>query len=226
VNLAAFTNVDANESDPIRAARDNAAGPQNLALAARACGAAMLQISTDYVFDGSKPTPYDEIDRPAPLSVYGRAKLAGEEHVRTLVGEHLIVRVGHVFGGGADYLSSAVRALRAGESVGGIRDRVGTPTFVGDVAERLLPLLLSRRWGTYHLAGPDVRSWFEVLVRATEIGRLPGEVLPQRAAELGFLAPRPVNAALTSVYLGGVGIDPMPSLDDALARFMVVPAAG
>jgi dTDP-4-dehydrorhamnose reductase len=226
LNFAAFTDVDANESDPIRAVRDNAAGPQNLALAARTCGAAMVQISTDYVFDGSKVAPYDEIDRPAPLSVYGRAKLAGEEHVRTLVGEHLIVRVGHVFGGGADYLSSAVRALRAGESVGGIRDRVGTPTFVGDVAERLLPLLLSRRWGTYHLAGPDVRSWFEVLVRATEIGRLPGEVLPQRAAELGFLAPRPVNAALTSVYLGGVGIDPMPSLDDALARFMVVPAAG
>jgi dTDP-4-dehydrorhamnose reductase len=94
LNFAAFTQVDENERDPRRAARDNAAGPQHLALAARACGAMLLHVSTDYVFDGAKGAPYDELDRPAPISVYGRAKLAGEEHVRTLVREHLIVRVG------------------------------------------------------------------------------------------------------------------------------------
>ena len=70
MNLAAFTQVDANELDPLRAARDNAMGPQHLALAARACGAILLHVSTDFVFDGTKATPYDELDRPAPLSVY------------------------------------------------------------------------------------------------------------------------------------------------------------
>ena len=125
VNCAAFTQVDANETDPARAARDNALGPQHLALAARACGAALLHVSTDYVFDGAKGAPYDELDEPAPISVYGRAKLAGERHVAALCPDHLIVRVGYVYGGGADYLTRAVRTLADGGEAGGLTDRIG-----------------------------------------------------------------------------------------------------
>jgi dTDP-4-dehydrorhamnose reductase len=220
VNLAAFTQVDGNETDPARAARDNAIGPQNLALAARACGAALLHVSTDYVFDGHKGAPYDELDLPAPISVYGRAKLAGERHVRELVPQHFVVRVGYVFGGPAHYLTSAVRALAAGEPAGGLTDRVGTPTYTQDLAPLLLPLLTTGRFGTYHLAGPQAASWYEVLVRARRIGGLPGEVLPQTAEALGLVAPRPAYSALTSLYVSEVGLPPMPALDDALARFL------
>ena len=92
VHLAAFTQVDACETDPARATRDNALGAQHVALAARACGAAVLHVSTDYVFDGTKGVPYDEMDGPHPLSVYGRTKLAGERFVQRLVPEHFIVR--------------------------------------------------------------------------------------------------------------------------------------
>ncbi len=220
VNLAAFTGVDGNETDPSRAFRDNALGPQNLALSARATGATMLHVSTDYVFDGSKREPYDETDEPSPLSVYGRAKLEGESFVRDFAPSWFIVRVGYVYGAGSDYLTSAARALATGEEVGGIEDRVGTPTFVGHIAERLLPLLLTGRFGTYHLAGAEPASWFDVLRRLRDLSGASGRVLPQRSAELGLPAPRPACSALTSVYLEHLPVDPIPGLDEGLKAFL------
>ena len=227
VNLAAFTQVDANELDPLRAARDNAMGPQNLALAARSCGAVLVHTSTDFVFDGTKGSPYDELDPPAPLSVYGRAKLAGEGHVRALIPEHFILRVGYVYGGGADHLTAAARALAAGRPAGGLSDRVGSPTYVHDLAERILPVLLSGRFGTYHLGGPEPSSWFEMVTRVRSMGGFSGEVRRQTAAELRLVAPRPAYSALTSVYLPALGVEPMPALEDSLKRFLAgLPGAG
>jgi dTDP-4-dehydrorhamnose reductase len=220
LHLAAFTDVDGCETDPVRASRDNALGTQHVALAARASGAILLYVSTDYVFDGSKGAPYDELDAPNPISAYGRSKLAGERFVRDLVPEHMIVRTGQLFGGGADYVSGAVARLRAGETVGGIADRVGSPTFVPHLASRILPVLLTGRFGTYHVAGSEATTWYDVLRRARAIGELPGNVEPQEAASLGLAAPRPANAALASSYLPHLGIEPLPSLDEAIAELL------
>ncbi|MEX1262408.1 MAG: dTDP-4-dehydrorhamnose reductase [Actinomycetota bacterium] len=221
-NFAAFTRVDDNEADEARSFRDNALGPQNLALAARASGAVLLHVSTDYVFDGAKGIPYDETDEPSPLSVYGRAKLAGERFVREIAPESFVVRVGHVYGGGHDYLSRTVRRLADGESVGGLADRWGSPTFVAHLAERMLPLVLTGRFGLYHFGGPEPASWFEVLTRVHELAGSAGSVERQLAGELALPAPRPVYSALTSVFTQHLGIDPMPSLEEGLKDFLAV----
>lgn len=220
LNFAAFTDVDGCELEPRRAYGTNALGVQSLALAARACGAALFHVSTDYVFDGEKGAPYDELDAPNPLSVYGRSKLAGERFVRRLLPEHFVVRTAFVFGAGDDHFSTALRKLAAGESAGGLADRIGSPTYVRHLAERVLPLLLTERFGTYHVAGIEPTTWFDVLTRAKRLASLPGDVEPRRAGELGSAAPRPRDSSLTSLFAPEVGLAPMPPLDVALRELL------
>jgi dTDP-4-dehydrorhamnose reductase len=220
LHLAAMTSVDGCEAEPRQAAETNVLGSFNVAAAARRSGARLVALSTDYVFDGEKGAPYDERDGPNPLSLYGWTKLAGERAAEAVSPDLLVVRTAWVFGSGKDFLSRAVRSLRAGEEVGGIVDQMGSPTHVVHLAERLLPLVESDVWGVVHLAGPEATTWHDVLVRAKGAAGLTGEVVEQKADEVGRPAPRPANSALTSVVLPGTGVPPMPPLDEAIGRVL------
>jgi dTDP-4-dehydrorhamnose reductase len=220
VHAAAMTSVDGCELDPRKAFAVNALGTRNVALAAARAGAVLVYVSTDYVFDGEKGEAYHEFDPPHPISVYGESKLAGEREAQHLAPDHLVVRTSWVFGGGEDYLSMALARLAAGESVPAIVDLVGTPTYVGHLAERLLPAVLSGHRGVLHLGGPEITTWYDVLAEAIRTAGLPGEVTEQKADELGRPARRPVNSALTSLVLERTDVPPMPPLEEAVHEVM------
>jgi dTDP-4-dehydrorhamnose reductase len=220
VHLAALTKVDRCEEEPQRAAETNVLGSFNVASAARRTGAVLVLMSTDYVFDGHKGTPYDERDRPNPLSLYGWTKLAGERAAESVGPDLLIVRTAWLFGTEDDFLTSALRGLRGGREIRGIADQVGSPTEVGALAERLLGVAASGIRGVLHLAGPEPITWHEVLVRAKRLGDLPGTVLAQKADELGRPAVRPPYSALTSVVLPEADVPPMPSLDESIRKVL------
>ncbi len=220
MHLAAMTAVDACEEDPQRALETNVGGSFTVASAARASGALLVAISTDYVFDGEKEEPYDELDQPNPISMYGATKLAGERAAETVAPELLIVRTAWVYGAGDDFFSKAVQRLAHGEEVGAIADLASAPTHVGHLAERLMPLVESGTRGMIHLAGEGPVTWFDALVRAKELGGLPGDVVSQKADELQRPAKRPANSALTSLRLEETSVPPMPPLDEGIRKVL------
>jgi dTDP-4-dehydrorhamnose reductase len=220
LHLAAKTGVDDCERDVDAAFRVNVRGTLNVATAAQRVGALLAMMSTDYVFDGEQDQPYDERGEPNPLNTYGGSKLRAERAAEQSGVDLLIIRTSWVFGAPGEYVRTSVERLADGEEVGGIVDQTGTPTYVVHLAERLVPLIESGVRGVVHLAGPEPTTWFDLLVRAKELGELPGVVLEQKADELGRLAPRPGNSALTSVVLPGTDVPAMPPLDEALREVL------
>jgi dTDP-4-dehydrorhamnose reductase len=216
LHLAAKTSVDACEEDPDAARLVNARGTGNVARAAKEAGSLLVALSTDYVFDGEKGEPYDETDAPNPVNAYGRSKVEAERAVEDAGGAYIIVRTSWVFGSEGEFVRRSVDRLAAGREAGAIVDQVGTPTPVGHLAERLLPVVEAGLRGVVHLAGAEPTTWFDVLIRAKALGNLPGQVIEREADELGRPARRPRNSALTSRILSRTAVPPFPPLDEGI----------
>ncbi|MDH4144953.1 MAG: dTDP-4-dehydrorhamnose reductase [Acidimicrobiia bacterium] len=223
VNCAAFTAVDACESEAERAYAVNALGVRHLLDAARRVGAHVVHVSTDYVFDGTKDTPYHEWDTPNPASVYGRSKLGGELE---LAGSGAtIVRTSWVCGfHGPNMVKTVLRLCGGDGPLRFVSDQVGHPSFADDLAAMLLRLGVDRRPGTFHVTNHGAVSWFE-FVRAVvaAAGGDVGRVEPITTAELQppRPAPRPANSVLDNAALRLSGIEPPGHFEDALRRLVV-----
>lgn len=220
VHAAGWTDVDGCERDPDRAFRVNALGSRYVALGAASAGAALLYLSTDYVFDGAKKEPYTEWDPPAPLSVYGASKLAGEREVRALCPRHWIVRTSWLFGPGRNFVATILAQARRDAPLRVVDDQVGSPTYTEDLAAGLAALLEAPRFGIYHLTNGGHCSWFEfatAIVRAVGL-RVPVEPIPSTA--LARPAPRPPYSVLRNACWELEGRPPLRPWPEALSAYL------
>jgi dTDP-4-dehydrorhamnose reductase len=195
INAAAYTAVDAAETDQANALAVNAEGPRLLALEAKKIGAVLVHFSTDYVFDGSKRAPYLETDSPNPLNAYGRTKLAGEQAIRESGAAHLIFRTSWIYAThGRNFLRTILRLATEREELKIVDDQLGTPTCASDLAEAATSILagifagtksqltFADAKGTYHMTAAGQTTWFEFAKAILEAARRAPQDLPWLAS--------------------------------------------
>ncbi|MCF4113123.1 MULTISPECIES: dTDP-4-dehydrorhamnose reductase [Dethiosulfovibrio] len=162
INCAAYTNVDGCETDEDNAFKVNAIGPRNLAMACEEIGASLVHISTDYVFDGTQETPYDEYDIPSPQSAYGRTKYAGERLVAHCCSRSYIIRTAWLYGiKGKNFVSTMLQLAKSGKPLKVVDDQIGSPTYAKDLAEGIMTLVEKPRYGIYHFTNAGFCSWYD-----------------------------------------------------------------
>ena len=218
INSGAWTAVDACESDPDRAWRINALGVRWVTDAARRVGAHVVQVSTDYVFDGTKATPYVEWDPTAPASAYGRSKLGGEQEVDPA---STIVRTAWVCGAHGSNMVKTVLSLADRPELRFVDDQRGSPTFTADLAQAIRRLAVARLPGTFHVTNQGETSWYGFVRDILEAsGNDPDKVHPITTAELDppRPAPRPANSVLDNAALRLGGLPLLPHYREALVR--------
>ena len=207
INAAAYTAVDLAESEPQTAFAINAVAPGILAEEALTLDIPLIHYSTDYVFDGMKTTPYNEDDRPNPLGVYGKSKLAGEQAIIEMQGKHLILRTSWVYSTqGRNFLLTMQRLLQEQAELRVVADQVGAPTWAGTVAHSTRAVIerwqshAPATWGVYHLTAQGSTSWFGFAQAIGEALRQQGKtcatLLPISSSEYPLPAARPLNSCL------------------------------
>jgi len=226
INATAFNKVDAAEVETTEALAVNAAGPRHLARAARETGALVVHVSTDYVFDGTKRTPYVEEDAPRPLSVYGVSKLAGELMVAASGSPFLVVRTSGVFasggsrGKGGSFVERILARARAGEPLRVVDDQVLAPTYAPDLAAAVIALVETGARGLFHVAGATPTSWHGFAVGALRQAGLDVPVQAVKAKDFAAPAPRPAYSVLSSGRYLALGLPPPRGFEAGLAELL------
>lgn len=221
VNSAAYTNVDGCETEQATAYRVNAIGARNIAIAAREHGSALVHVSTDFVFDGAKSTPYVEDDPIAPQSIYGRSKAWGEDLVRSLCPRHAILRTQWLYGaGGKNFVDTMRRLFGERDELEVVADQIGCPTSTDELARAIVHVLDVRGEGTFHASCQGEVSWHGFARAIAEAVGYAGQVKETSAAKWNAPAPRPAYSALENRHFALTGGDPFRPWQDALADFL------
>ena len=170
IHTAAMTNVDGCERNPDAAYRINGLGTQNVALACQRCDAAMVYVSTNEVFDGTKGEPYLEFDRPNPINAYGRSKLAGEFFTRTLLHRFYIVRTAWLYAwGGSNFVTKMIHLADERGELRVVTDEISSPTYAPDLAEAIAKLIRTDHYGIYHFTNEGICSRYDFVIKILEL---------------------------------------------------------
>lgn len=198
INAAAYTAVDKAETDRIRAMKVNAIGPENLAIAAHQHGARLIHLSTDYVFDGSKKTPYTESDLPCPINFYGLSKWEGEKRVFSVLPDAVVIRTSWVFSEyGANFVKTMLRLAETRSEISVVNDQFGCPTYAGDLAQAIITLASrAEAAGVYHYCGDVAVSWCEFAQAIFVAAQRDVLVKGIGSAQYPMAAARPANSVL------------------------------
>ena len=227
IHCAAWTAVDAAEDEENRETvyKVNVLGPENMALACRELDCKMIQISTDYVFDGTGERPWEPDDKPQrSLGVYGETKRLGEEKVAGLLTKFFIVRIAWVFGAnGKNFVKTMLRVGRTHDEVRVVTDQIGTPTYTLDLAKLLVDMVLTDRYGYYHATNEGgFISWYDFTKEIFALAGIEAKVTPVTTEEYGLSkAKRPENSRLSKEKLSECGFERLPDWKDALKRYLI-----
>ena len=227
VNTAAMHHVENCEREPEKAFAVNALGPRNLALAARDLDAVLLHVSTDYVFDGSKGSPYLEEDSPRPLNAYGITKLAGEHFVRATTAKHFVVRTSGLYGkspcrakGGLNFIELMLKLAKERGEVRVVDSEVVSPTSTAELAEQLVRLSHSDCYGLYHATAEGSCSWYEFAREIFAITDTPVRLKVAGPDEFPAKVPRPKYSVLENGALKSRGLNAFKPWQDALHKYL------
>ena len=226
VNAAAYNHVDIAEKEPVAAYQVNALAVRNLALACRQVDAQLVHYSTDYVFDGSKGTPYVESDPPHPLGAYGVSKLAGELYAQAYLDTPLVIRTAGVFGPGGmftprgNFVELMLRLAKGNNPIRVVEDHVASPTYAPAIASRTADLVEKNARGLFHMGGGQAISWYGYAKLIFELANLSPTLQPTDEREYRTAARRPKCSPLSNSKLEAAGIVPMPSLRDAVRDYL------
>ncbi|WP_019005361.1 dTDP-4-dehydrorhamnose reductase [Cohnella laeviribosi] len=221
IHAAAYTAVDKAESEPDEAYRINALGTRNLAIAAREQAAKLCYISTDYVFDGIGAAPYNEYDNTNPQSVYGKSKRAGEILLQSLADRYFIVRTSWVYGKyGNNFVKTMLKLASERDSVTVVADQIGSPTYTYDLAQFLIELVQTERYGVYHASNTGSCSWYEFAKAIFEESGIPIRTEPCTTEQFPRPAPRPAYSVMDHSAIRQNGFKDLRPWREALRAFL------
>ncbi len=226
LNTTAYHRVDDCETQPELAYGSNVFAVLNLVRVANELNATLVHISTDYVFDGRKRSPYTEDDLPFPLSIYGNSKLAGEYLVRTTAKKYFLIRSCGLYGKagsrgkGGNFVETILKKAKSGDSMRVVNDQTVTPTSTASLAEQIAELVRTQRYGLYHMTNEGQCSWYEFAAAICEIAGIKADIAPTTSELYKAPALRPQYSVLANSRLQEMGLNHMPHWRDALTRYI------